>query len=110
MKKIALWLFCMIFVVGCAGLERKCSSCGAENFGADWLVVQYRMDGTPLRCWKLKNTSISNESASDGIYWVNPNGNLTHISGWYNRVQVVSGDLWDHAARDLNVDLSTCEL
>lgn len=101
-------LLSLLFLVGCASLNRDCSSCTASNFGANWIVVQYKNDGTPINCWKLKNTAIDNETNSDGIYWKDPHSsNLVHISGWYNRVQVVDGD-WGSAAKSLNVKEDIC--
>jgi hypothetical protein len=104
MKRIALYA---LFLVGCAGVSRSCSSCVAEDFGADWIIVQYKMDGSVLRCWKMTNVGVVNEPSSDGIYWKGSSGHLVHISGWYNRVQVRNGD-WAGAAKDLGVDLALC--
>lgn len=89
----------------CAGWSRGCSSCTAESFGSDWIVVQYGYDGVPINCWKLVNASIANEGSSDGIYWVDTQtGHLIHISGWYNRVQVTGGR-FEEAAKLLGVEL-----
>lgn len=108
MKNKSLLVVLLLAFTSCAGWGRQCSSYTAENFGADWLVAQYKVDGTVLRCWKMENTSVTNESGSDGIYWKSPGGHLVHISGWYNRVQVERDD-WKGAAEDLGVDLSTCK-
>lgn len=89
-------------LTACAGMQRDCSGCAAENFGADWIVVQHRADGGILRCWRLTGTAITNEEHSDGIWWKSPEGHLVHISGWYNRVQVSEGD-WTSAARQLGL-------
>lgn len=96
-----------MLLMGCAGISRDCSSCTAENFGGDWIIVQYRMDGEPLNCWKTQNTGVSNEDKSDGVYWQDPGGHLVHISGWYNRVQV-QGGRWGEAAKSLGIDESRC--
>lgn len=98
----------LAFSMGCAGLDRSCQSWGAENFAADWLVTSYNNLGEPTHCWKLPYTSIANEQASDGIYWVDgTTDNLVHISGWYNRVQVKGGQ-WNEAAKHLGIDLEKC--
>lgn len=95
--------------IGCAGMQRGCSSCNASSFGADWIAVQYNATGEPINCWQLPNTSVDNESQSDGIYWLDKNtGNLVHISGWYNRVQV-NDRRWEEAAKSLGVDLNRCK-
>ena len=105
MKK-RFWLL-FLFLAGCAGWSRDCSSCTASSFGSDWIIVQYRNDGTPINCWMLRNTAIDNEHGTDGIYWQEPSGHLVHISGWYNRVQVTGGD-FKGAAKQLNVNYDSC--
>lgn len=109
MKTMKWWhLFGMLALVSCAGTQRQCAAGCAESYGADWMVAQYGYDGRPVACWRLVNTSVTNEPASDGIYWLDTNtGNLVHISGWYNRVQVIGGN-WKHAATSLNVDGDAC--
>lgn len=102
------WLILVLFVGGCASWGRQCSACNAETFGTDWIVLQYGFDGKPINCWQLTDTSIDNEGASDGIYWLDRDeGHLVHISGWYNRVQVNNGKK-DDAAKLLGVDLKLC--
>lgn len=98
----------LLLITACAGMSRSCAGCNAERFGADWIVAQYVLDGSVMRCWKLPRTSVANEAGSDGIYWQDLAGHLVHISGWYNRVQVSGGD-WAGAAKALGVDLSKCE-
>lgn len=78
------------------------------NFRENWVVVQYKIDGTPLHCWKLKNIAISSEGHSDGIYWKADNGNLVHVSANYNRVQV-SGGNFTAAEIDLGVTDEQCK-
>lgn len=95
-----------IFMTGCAGFQRGCDSNMAESFGADWIIVQFDQTGKPFNCWKLKDTSVTNEPQSDGVYWTE-GGNLVHISGWYNRVQV-QGNKWGEAAVSLGVNLKAC--
>ena len=105
MKRLTIIL--SLILSGCAGFSRSCSSDIAEGFGSDWLVVQYNFEMKPSHCWKLDDTSIANEKGSDGIYWETTKGNLVHISGWYNRVQVVNG--WEDAAKDVGVELDKCK-
>jgi hypothetical protein len=91
-KSLGTFLLFAFILTGCAGFGRSCSSWNAENFGSDWIIVQYGMDGTPINCWKLVNVSVTNETGSDGIYWKDSEtSHLIHISGWYNRVQVADG-------------------
>jgi hypothetical protein len=91
----------------CVGLDNSCSSCTAENFGGDWLVVQFDMKGEPFNCWKMSGVSISNERSSDGVWWKTSAGHLVHLSGWYNRVQVKGKDFLT-AAKSLGVELNRC--
>jgi hypothetical protein len=101
------YLVGLLLVCGCASMDRDCQSYGASNFGADWIVLQYGYDGRPINCWKLREVAISNEHATDGIYWEAKGGSMVHISGWYNRVQVVGND-YESAARQLGIDLNLC--
>jgi hypothetical protein len=94
--------------VACAGVSRDVSSQIASQIGADWIVVQYRLDCAPINCWKLSHVGISNEPASDGIFWKDSaTGHLVHISGWSSRVQVANGDFLS-AARLVGVDATAC--
>lgn len=97
-----------LFLIGCAGFQRDCNSFQTTNFGGDWIIVQYKFDGAPINCWKLNNTAVSNENATDGIYWLEPSGHLVHISGWYNRVQVSNND-FAQAASSIGVDIRRCK-
>ena len=100
-------LFCL-GLTACAAFDRGCSSFNAQSFGADWVIVQMDVSGRPFRCWELHNRSVSNETQSDGIYWIaDGKGNLVHISGFYNRVQVVNSD-WDNAYREVGLTKETC--
>ncbi len=65
MRKFRFLLTCML-LTGCAGLQRSCSNDLATTFGANWIVVQYRYDGTPFHCWKLYGASVANLMAFIG--------------------------------------------
>lgn len=101
------WIWLLLLCTGCAAFDRECASCSASNFGSDWIVLQYGYDGTPINCWRLTNTAMTNEDRTDGIYWQSPDGHLVHISGWYNRAQVQHGD-FAGAAEQLGIDLKRC--
>lgn len=106
-KKTLMGLM-LLTVASCDGFARGCSSEMAENFGADWIVAQRKYDGSVLHCWRLKDVSITNEPGSDGIYWQGADGNLIHISGWYDRVQI-SGEKWVAGAASIGVALTECQ-
>ncbi len=97
-------LLLLLLFTGCAGLDRDCAHCGTEFSGANWLVVQLKMDGEIKNCWQLHGLAVSNEQGSDGIWWAD-HGEQVHISGWYNYVQVVD---WNSAAVTLGVNLTQC--
>ena len=97
----------LLLLTGCASWERDCNSSVASSFGGDWIVLQYGMNGDPINCWKLTNTAITNETGTDGIYWLDPGGHLIHISGWYNRVQVHNND-FAGAAKSIDIELDRC--
>lgn len=107
-KKLTSY-FGLLFLGGCAGLSKDCSSCNAESFGADWIITKESViTGRPVKCWQLHNVSVSNEPSSDGIFWKDENGNLRHISGNYDRVQVIDGK-FKEAAESLDVVLEKCK-
>lgn len=94
-------------LTGCAGFNKSCAQFNAGSFGSDWIVAQYRADGTAFHCWTIRNASVG-DSQGGNIDWQDPtNGHLVHITGWENRVQVVGGD-FETAARLLGVEASKC--
>lgn len=98
----------MLMLTGCAGFQRSCQASIAQNYGADWVVAQIGFDGKPNACWVLHDVSVANEDKSDGIHWLGRDGDLVHIAGWIDRVQV-SGGNFERAAKQLGVvDLSRC--
>lgn len=101
----SVWL---VVVAGCAGTQRGCAASCAQSYGADWVIVQMDMMGSPYRCWVLTDVSVANEEHSDGIYWLSPDGHLVHISGHYNRVQV-HGSRWDSAFSEVGMTRQMCD-
>ncbi len=107
-KPLVIASVAVVLMTGCAGVSRDVSSLVAREVGADWIVVQYRFDGTAINCWKLRSVGITNEPQSDGIFWKDSRtGHLVHIAGWYNRVQVSGGD-FASAARLTGIDEASC--
>lgn len=97
-----------IFATGCAGFSKGCSQSMAGGFGANWVVVQYTVEGKPFHCWKLQGVSLSSEEGG-GVNWKDStNGHLVHITGWENRVQVIRND-YDTAGKLLGIDASLCD-
>lgn len=98
----------LLLMIGCDGCLRNCQSSCANNLGADWLVVQYDMNGDPFNCWQLSDVSLSSEPNSDGIQWLDKRtGNMVHLSGWYNHVQTTPSSIAD-AAITVGIDLAKC--
>jgi hypothetical protein len=93
-----LFLICLVIgiLIGPKGCERHVQSWQSSAYGSDWLVVQYSATGNPLNIWELKNKSIGNEASSDGIYFLDNDGNVVHLSGNYIYVQI-SGNGMDSA-------------
>lgn len=110
MKRLLILAPFILLLSACPGIERGCSSCTAKALGANWVVVELtEHGGKPYRCWTLRGASIQNEQQSDGIYWKDPqNGNLVHVSGSYDYIQVVGGN-WDEAYAELNMTEDACE-
>jgi hypothetical protein len=104
---IVLACIAIYITVSWEGVSRDCSGCWAERTGADWVIVQLDLNGRPFRCWELEGAAITNEERSDGIWWEDEHGNLVHISGLYNRVQV-RGDNWDEAFASLGLTRGVC--
>jgi hypothetical protein len=103
-----LWVLVLMSLVGCVGLQKSCASSCASSMGADWVVVQFDLTGRPFLCWELPATSVSNEEQSDGIFWQDTStGNLVHISGMYNSVQVMGGK-WDEALASIGLTREEC--
>lgn len=96
----------MLLLTGCAGMQRDCSGCIADNAGTNAVVLQFDMSGRPFRCWELRDVVLTSESGSDGIWWQNRAGNLVHISGQYNYVRVTS--TWTDAYATLGVTSESC--
>ena len=95
-------------LTGCAGMQRGCTVWNAERYGGNWVVAQMGGDGKPALCWLLRGASVTNEPQSDGIYWLDRDGDLVHVAGWVDRVQVSGGD-YGAAARKLRIaDVSGC--
>lgn len=107
-RRFSIHTVLFLALAGCAGMNRSCSNGCADQFGADWVVVQMDNDGRPYRCWELRSTSVASESG-DGVYWKDDkSGNLVHISGHFNRVQVTGGN-WGHAYATLGLTAATCQ-
>lgn len=96
-----------LLISECRGCQRKAQDIWAGGVGADWIIIERRLDGTPYQCWMLEDVSVANEGSSDGIYWENENGNLIHISGSYDRVQVLN-DHWSDALEEINMTREAC--
>lgn len=105
-RKVCVVLLGLLFI-GCAGMTRGCASGCASTYGADWIVVQYDMEGRPYRCWELHDVSVANEEHSDGIYWLSSDGHLVHISNNYNRIQVTRSE-WDSAFVEAGLTREEC--
>jgi len=83
-------------VIGPKGCSRRYESWKASSYGSDWLIVQYAQDGSIINNWELYNKSVGNEENSDGIFFLDDESNVVHISGHYTYIQIID-DKWDKA-------------
>jgi hypothetical protein len=81
----------ILFFIGPSRLGRYWESYKADAYGSDWLVVKEDMNGNTVRYWELKDKSVGSEEGSDGIYFIDGNGDVVHLSGFYTYVQVNNG-------------------
>jgi len=81
----------------------------ATNLGANWVVVELtEAEAKPYRCWELHGVTITSEEGSDGIFWKDSQtGNLIHVSGSYDYVQVKG--TWDAAFQQLGLTKESCK-
>ena len=112
MKKIlsSTMLLWLLVIAGCGvGFKRDCAACWNRFDGADFVVVEVKsFDGTPYRCWELFDVAISSERSSDGIYWQDrETGNLVHVAGSYDYVEVQDGN-WAAACAEVNMTQEAC--
>lgn len=114
MKKVFTLILALtaLFLVAC---EKSCQQCNRTTTswkGADFMVVQFDQDGKPFNCWKLQDVAIVDDDHSGGIWWTDDrSGDLVHISGWYNYIQIgggMTGETSVDAAKALGIDLFRC--
>jgi len=80
------------------GCNRRVQSWSSSAYVADWLVVHYAQDGSVINLWELKGKSVGNEENSDGINFVDNDGNVVHLSGHYVYVEI-KNNMWDEAKK-----------
>lgn len=107
LRKRALFILLALVMTGCAGFNKGCSKWAANEFGSDWIVVQYTMDGKPFHCWKLQGASVTGTEGGSVDWQDRRNSHLVHITGWENRVQVVGGD-FESAGNLVGIDSAKC--
>jgi hypothetical protein len=91
---IALLIF---LIMGPAGISRAFQKWNASAYGSDWVIVQYTQDGSIISHWELTDKSVASETNSDGINFVDRDGNMVHLAGHYVYVQV-NGSMGQKAA------------
>lgn len=103
----------LLFLLLLSGCQGSCAEQAWKEVRgaaeANWIIVQYDAMGVPMACWKLRDSAVSNEPNSDGIYWLTLDGHLVHISGHYNRIQVEGYEAWDSAYAELGITAEECE-
>jgi len=91
-KWIAVGIIVVIIIgtliAGPDRLSRYWKSYKADAYGSDWLVIKEDMSGNTIRYWELNDKSVGSEEGSDGIYFIDENGDVVHLSGFYTYIQV----------------------
>lgn len=59
-----------------------------NNCEDNWLVIKEDVFGNTIKYWELKNKSISLEKNSNGIFFLDENENIIHLSGFYTYILV----------------------
>lgn len=77
--------------IGPDRMGRYWASYKADAYGSDWLVIKEDMQGNAIRYWELKDKSVGSEEGSDGIYFIDENNDVVHLSGFYTYIQVRGG-------------------
>jgi len=81
----------ILLIIGILSLNKNCQRMAAAGWsevaGADWLVVQYSQDGGVINYWALTDKSVGQETQSDGIYFIDDDESVVHLSGHYIYVE-----------------------
>ncbi len=78
----------LLAFIGPNRISRYWASYKADAYGTNWLVIKEDMSGDSIRYWELKDKSVGSEANSDGIYFIDENGDVVHLSGFYTYIQV----------------------
>jgi hypothetical protein len=84
---VVAFILLIAIVIGPKGCSRRVSAWSASAYGSDWLVVHHAQDGSIINYWELRDKSIGNEKESDGIFFIDNDGNVVHLSGHYVYMQ-----------------------
>ncbi len=85
---IAAVIIVIILFIGPKRIARYWASYKSDAYGSDWLVIEEDMQGNAIRHWELEDKSVGSETNSDGIYFIDENGDVVHLSGFYTYIQV----------------------
>jgi len=55
-----------------------------------------------ITSWNLMNKSVGNEENSDGIFFIDNDDNVVHLSGHYIYIKITGGN-WESAEKKLGV-------
>jgi hypothetical protein len=71
------------------------------------VVVQYRQDGTPIRCWELPTITILVWSGNPIIHWTDAAGTTVNLGPPYSFAWVANGR-WTDGYKQLGLTRETC--
>ncbi len=98
---IALLVFLVISVAGCAKLRNSWASEGgfwASMFGGtqgDYIVIS-QSGGLIMDIWKLRNAIVQSASSSDGWLFRDNNRNAVNVAGDIKVLRIINNDeIWE---------------
>jgi len=85
---VVLTLLFFLFLISSSEFYKRKVSQAKSIFGAKYLIIDYKIN--TIRIWELQKGSVVNETNSDGIYFIDEDGDEPHISMPYFFVRVKS--------------------
>jgi len=73
---VVIIIVILLIFIGPQRISRYWASYKADAYGSDWLVVKEDMSGNTIRHWELEDKSVGSEQNSDGIYFIDENGDV----------------------------------
>lgn len=106
MKRVGLFfgLITPLFLGGCQEESPNLSKEVSDNGS---VVVQYRQDGMPIRCWELPTVTVLVWSGNPIIHWTDEAGCTVSLAPPYSFVWVGNGR-WNDGYKQLGLTREVC--